>query len=160
MTGESPVVVLTTAPAFPPVVLGGLIAGVLDLVYAILVYSPKNPLLVPQTIASGILGMKSYNGGLQSAMLGIALHFLIAFGAATTYYVASRSLSFLVDRAILAGLVYGALVYFFMHLVVLPMSAVHPREMPFMYKAYEFVEHCLCVGLPIALSVRLFSRAP
>jgi hypothetical protein len=55
---------------------------------------------------------------------------------------------------VLFGLIYGALVYFFMHLIVLPLSAVPPRSMPFIYKAFEFVEHWFCVGLPIALSVR------
>jgi hypothetical protein len=36
---------------FPAIIVGGLIVGVLDLTYAILVYSPKEPILIPQTIA-------------------------------------------------------------------------------------------------------------
>lgn len=60
-------------------------------------------------------------------------------------------------RAVLSGLIYGALVYLFMHLVVLPFSAAPKRDMPLIYKACEFVEHWFCVGLPIALSVRHFS---
>src|SRR5260370_8425621 len=58
----------------PAIVVGGLIVGVLDLTYAILVYSPKEPILIPQTIPSGLLGMKSYSGGARTAALGIALH--------------------------------------------------------------------------------------
>ncbi len=68
---------------FPAIVVGGLIVGVLDLTYAILVYSPQKPILILQTIASGVLGMKSYSGGVQAAALGVVLHFLIALGAAT-----------------------------------------------------------------------------
>jgi len=35
-----------------------------DLAYAVVaVYSPRQPILIPQTIASGILGLKSYSGG-------------------------------------------------------------------------------------------------
>jgi hypothetical protein len=143
---------------FRAVAVGGVIVGVLDLIYAILVYSPREPILIPQTIASGVLGMKSYSGGVQTAVLGVALHFTIAFGAATVYYLASRKLAFLVDRAVLSGLVFGALVYLFMHLVVLPLSAVHHRHMPLAYQVCEFVEHWFCVGLPIALSVRHYSR--
>jgi hypothetical protein len=45
---------------FPAIVVGGLIVGVLDLAYAIAVYSPRQPILIPQTIASGILRLKSY----------------------------------------------------------------------------------------------------
>src|SRR5215475_13250649 len=94
----------------PAILVGGLIVGVLDMTYAIVVYSPKKPILVPQTIASGILGLRSYSGGAQTAALGVVLHFIIALGAATVYYVASRRLGILVERAILFGLIYGALV--------------------------------------------------
>ncbi len=142
----------------PAILVGGLIVGVLDLAYAILVYSPQKPILIPQTIASGVLGMKSYSGGPRTAALGVVLHFVIALGSATVYYLASRKFSFLIDRAILSGLIYGALVYLFMHLVVLPVSAAPHRDMPLIYKACEFVEHWFCVGLPIALSVRHHSR--
>jgi uncharacterized membrane protein YagU involved in acid resistance len=142
----------------PAIVVGGLIVGVLDLVYAIAVYSPRQPILIPQTIASGILGLKSYSEGTLTAALGVVLHFVIALGAATVYYLASRKLTFLVSRAVLCGLIYGALVYLFMHIVVLPLSAAPKGDMPFVYKAFEFVEHAFCVGLPIALSVRHYSR--
>jgi hypothetical protein len=98
------------------ILVGGIVVGVLDLIYAILVYSPRNPILIPQTIASGVLGMKSYSGGAHTAALGVALHFVIALGAATVYYLASCKLAFLVRRAVFFGLVYGALVYPFMHL--------------------------------------------
>lgn len=140
------------------VVVGGLIVGVLDLAYAIAVYSPHQPILVPQTIASGVLGLRSYSGGARTAALGVVLHFVIALGAATVYYLASRRLAFMIGRTVVCGLVYGALVYVFMHIVVLPLSATPKRPTPFVYQAFEFVEHCFCVGLPIAFSVRYYSR--
>lgn len=145
--------------ALPSIVCGGLIAGVLDLTYAILVYSPTNPVRIPQTIASGVLGAKSYGGRLPSAALGVVLHLAIAFGAAAVYSLASPKLAILVRRAVLSSLVYGALVYLFMHLVVLPLSAVPHGNIPFIYKACEFVEHWFFVGLPIALCVHYFSRS-
>ncbi|MGA8620047.1 MAG: hypothetical protein WB660_16180 [Candidatus Sulfotelmatobacter sp.] len=102
--------------------------------------------------------MKSFTGGTKTAALGVTLHFVIALDAATVYYLASRKLAFLVSRAILCGLIYGALVYLFMHVVVLPLSAAPKGPTPFVYQASEFVEHWFCVGLPIALSVRHYSR--
>lgn len=146
--------------AVPAIFVGGAVAGVLDLVYAILVYSPRQPILIPQAIASGVLGVKSFSGGARAAALGIVLHFVIALGAAMAYYLASRRIPLLVHRAVLSGLVYGALVYLFMHLVVLPLSAVPHGNTPFLYQACEFVEHWFFVGLPIALSVRHYSGAP
>lgn len=139
------------------ITVGEFVAGIVDLVYAILVYSPGKPILIPQTIASGIMGMKSYSGGTHTAALGVVFHFVIALGAAIVYYIASRKIPLLLGRPILSGLIYGALVYGFMHLVVLPLSAAPHREMPVMYKLCECVEHCFGVGLPIALSIRYFS---
>lgn len=143
---------------FLAIAVGGSIVAVVDLVYAIAVYTPHQPILVPQTIATGLLGPKSYQGGMKTALLGVLLQFVISLGAATVYYLASRKLTFLVGRAVLCGLIYGALVYAFMHVVVLPLSAAPAGDTPFVYKAFEFVEHWFCVGLPIALSVRHYSR--
>ncbi len=142
----------------PAILVGGLIVGALDLAYAIAVYTPSRPILVPQTIASGLLGEKSYQGGMATAALGIVLHFVIAIGAATVYYLASRKLTFLVSNAVACGVVFGGLVYLFMHLVVLPLSAVPKLPSQPLYMALEFVEHWFCVGLPIAMSVRRYSR--
>ena len=153
--------VVATDPSprsFSAIFVGGFIVGAVDLLYAIVVYSPAHPILVPQTIASGILGPKSYQGGVPAALLGVVLQFAIALGAATVYYLASRKLRYLITRAVLWGLIYGALVYVFMHVVVLPLSAVPPGHTPLVYKVFEFVWHWFGVGLPIALSVRHYSR--
>lgn len=147
------------ARPMPAIAVGGFIVGVIDLLYAILVYNPRHPIKIPQAIASGVLGVDSFKGGSKSAALGVVLHFAIAFGAATVYYLASRQLPMLLDRAVLCGLIYGALVYFFMRLVVMPLSAVpgsHSLSIS-IYSACEFVEHWFGVGLPIALSVRHYS---
>lgn len=141
---------------FPAIVVGGVIVGLLDLTYAIVVYSPKRPILIPQAIASGVLGRASFSDGARSAVLGVILHFVIALGAATTYYLASRKLRVLVERPVVCGMIFGACVYLFMHYVVLPLSAAGPSHMSFALKSAEFVEHWFCVGLPIALSVRRF----
>jgi len=69
------------------------------------------------------------------------------------YYIASRKLEILVRLAVPLGLAYGALVYFFMHLVVVPLSAASIGHAPLLYQVAEFVEHWFCVGLPIALSI-------
>lgn len=143
--------------AVPAVVWGGAIVGALDLAYAIVVYSPHKPILVPQTIASGVLGRQSYRDGLTSALLGVVLHFLIAFTAAAVYYLASRRVTILIRRPVLMGMLYGAVVYVFMHTVVLPLSEAPKSRLPAAYKVCEFVEHWFFVGLPIAFAVRRFS---
>lgn len=149
-----------TTPTSRPItaiVVGGLIVGILDLTYAILVYSPKNPIRVPQAVASGLLGRSSFSGGGQTAALGVLLHFFIALSATFIFYLASRRLKFLTMRPILYGMVYGALVYSFMHLIVLPLSNVAHGPTRWAYQIPEFLWHWVGVGLPISLSVRRFA---
>ena len=108
-------------------------------------------------IASGLLGDKAFKGGLGTAVLGAALHFLIAFGAAAVYYAASRKLTFLTQWAVLSGLLYGEAVFLFMHFIVVPLSAAQrsPFSIPLLITGP--IGHMFLVGLPIAVAVRRYS---
>jgi len=141
---------------------GGLIAGTLDITAAC-VYSwiraNVSPVRVFQSVASGLLGPASYTGGAKTAVLGLALHYLIATTATALFYFASRKLTFMIERPVTWGLVYGVLVYLFMNFVVLPLSKLQMRAAP---PLSSRVINCLiimfCVGLPISLIVRRFSK--
>jgi uncharacterized membrane protein len=147
--------------ALKAIVFGGLLAGVLDLTAACVTNYWISPVRIFQSIASGLLGAESAKGGAPTAILGIFLHFVIAFGAAAVYFLASRKIKFLVNQALISGALYGIAVYWFMQLVVLPLSA-------FPYKKQLIPElnasivgmlvHIVCVGLPIALVSRRYSK--
>ena len=79
---------------------GGLVAGILDLAFALTFNGLRGvPLIrIPQVIASGLLGPASFQGGTTTAALGLALHFVIAFGFATFYNLASRPFPALVRQ--------------------------------------------------------------
>ncbi|PYY15824.1 MAG: hypothetical protein DMG60_16600 [Acidobacteria bacterium] len=94
---------------------------------------------------------------MATAALGLFLHFVIAFGAATVYFVASRFMSFLTKHAVTAGFLYGIAVYFFMQRVVIPLSAARRSAFSLKMMVIGIVIHMFCVGLPIALSVRKYS---
>jgi hypothetical protein len=145
--------------AAPAIFWGGLIAGVLDLAYAIASVTLRGypAIILPQAIASGLLGMKSFKGGLPTAVLGVALEFLITFVATSVYYVANRKLTFPTGRAVSWGLLYGVAIYFFMHLIVVPLSAAPKFEHTRVSIASDFVVHMLFIGLPMALAVRRYS---
>ena len=146
---------------FQPIFLGGLIAGTLDLTAAC-VYSwlraNVSPITVFQFIASGVLGRESFTGGAKTAVLGVALHFVIATVATAVFYFASRKWLFLVERPIMAGLLYGIPVYLVMNFVVLPLSQVQMRPQPISARIVNLVILMFCIGLPIALIVRRFAR--
>ena len=146
---------------FQPILLGGLIAGTLDITAACAyawIRSNVSPVRVLQFVASGVLGTESFTGGAQTAILGLALHFLIATTAAAVFYFASRKWLFLVEQPILAGLLYGIPVYVVMNFIVLPLSQVAQRPQPMSARIVNLVILMFCIGLPIALIVRRFAR--
>ena len=159
MTAESTSFSLDEPKAYQGILWGGLIAGVLDITAAFVnsSFQARSPMWVLQSIASGVLGTDSYKGGLLTAALGGALHFLIAFVAATVYYGASRKFKFLIQRPFVCGVLYGVAVYLFMYLIVLPLTFQRSFFHPFTAVVKGLLIHIFCVGLPIALTIRRFS---
>jgi hypothetical protein len=155
--GAAPPLLAEKSKALPAIGWGGLIAGILDIATAFIRWG--RPVRLLQGIASGLLGSQALQGGWGTATLGLALHFFIAFSAATIYYAASRKLAFLRQRAVIWGLFYGIVVYMFMTWVVVPLSAVRRSQAPFSATglALSLLTHMFCVGLPIALAVRRYA---
>ena len=133
----------------------------MDITAAILTWKIKAnvpPMRVLQSVASGWMGKDAFAGGGRTAALGLAFHFLIAFTAATVFYLASRKIGFLLDSVWVAGALYGVLVYGFMYWVVMPLSNVRRGPFSWEVEITAIVTHIVCVGLPIALLVKRFSR--
>lgn len=137
---------------------GGLIGGTLDILYACImsIAAGSTPERMLKGIAAGLLGRGVLSRGTGFAVLGLALHFVIALGAATTYFLVSRKFTLLVRRAALCGPLFGAMVYLFMNRVVLPLSALHVSPQ---LRLPGFLAVTFLVGLPVALSVQRFSQA-
>ena len=135
--------------------VGGLTAGALDLTQACILFGRDIPLV----IAAGLLGPRALHGGSATYILGILLHFFIAFSFTAFYYATSRRLTFLTEHPLVCGLAYGAGVELVMSYVVLPLSALHARGP---YELHDVLQgllvHMVVVGLPISFSVRRFGR--
>ena len=148
--------------ALPAILLGGLIAGACDITYAFIFYYIRfgaTPVRILQSVASGALGARARAGGIKTAALGLAFHFLIATTAAAVYYLASRGLRFLVNQAIICGLLFGAGIYAFMNLVVIPLSALPNKPTyPWLTLITGLLIHMFGIGLPIALITRRYSK--
>ena len=97
----------------PTIASAGLIAGILDITSAFVIAGIKGTgsIRMLQGIASGLLGQRSFKGGMATAGLGLAIHFLIAFTAAAVFYATSRKFSSLTQHAVVSGLLYGIAVY-------------------------------------------------
>ena len=137
------------------IAVGGLVAGMLDLGQALVLFGAK----IPLAIAAGLLGPQAFGGGVATYALGVFLHFFIALSAAGIYFLTSRKLRFLVESPLVCGLFFGAAVDLVMRLIVLPLSALHASG-PFPYRdlVQGLVMHMVVIGLPISFSVRRFAR--
>ena len=141
---------------------GGLLCGVLDIAYALIVFGlafELRPARLLQGIASGLLGQAAFQGGFATACLGLLLHFVIAFGAATVYCLASRKLWWMLRHPGMAGALFGAAVHFFMNFVVIPLSAVRKRPINPTWFIINLIEHMLLVGPPIALAAHRYLKS-
>ena len=161
MSAESIAGSMKKPKSYQAILWGGLIAGILDITAAFVnsgLRGGGSPIRILQVIASGVLGAESYKGGLRSAALGLALHFFIALVATAVYYVASRKLKFLVQWAVVCGLLYGVAVYLFMYQIVLPLVFTSRNPMSIATVITGLIIHMLFVGLPISLVIRRYSK--
>ena len=143
------------------ILIGGLIAGALDITYACIaskLLGGAGPIGVFQSVAGGLLGAKTYEGGYATATLGLLLHFTIALTAATVFYFASRKIPMLTEHPVIFGLLYGIAIYFFMYFFVLPTSAF-PIKLHYTVAnmSRNIGIHMLGIGLPISLANKRFS---
>jgi hypothetical protein len=155
----------TRSVALRAIALGGLTAGVLDGVDAVLfygLYAGVSPLRLFQYIASALMGAIAFRGGLASMILGIALHFVIATGAAAVYFAAARVFPVALQKPYVYGPAFGIVVFVVMNYVVVPLSAVAARRSGAMAAA-ELVNllfaHLFLVGLPIAVIAQHATRS-
>ena len=152
-----------TLKSFLISLLGGFVAGVLDITYACIynyIRRGTRPAAVFQSVASGVFGRDAFTGGTRMVVLGGVFHFLIAIVAAVIYYLASRRIRFLINQAVLCGIIYGVCVYLVMNFVVLPLSAI-PFKMSYAWTPLitGLLIHMFGIGLPISLAVRWGSKS-
>ena len=145
--------------ALPTIGLAGLIAGILDITSAFVIAGIKGTgsIRMLQGIASGLLGRRSFEGGMATAGLGLGIHFLIAFTAAAVFYAASRKFSYLTQHAVVSGVLYGIAVYIFMYWIVVPLAFPTARHST-SRDVTAVIIHIVLIGLPISLVVRRFSN--
>jgi hypothetical protein len=159
---QSAATLSTTPHALPAIFFAGLACGAMDITAAFIVYGNMfhiSPIRILHSVAAGLLGPRSYTGGLTTAAIGLLCHFVIAFGAATVFFLLTRAFPFLLTQPILWGPLYGIAVYFFMNRIVVPLS--NAAKAPFSLKMMLIgvVIHIFCVGLPIVLVTRRFSES-
>jgi len=140
------------------IAITGLAVGTMDITSAIIITLLRGGTIMRllQFVASGLLGKQAFAGGLPIAALGLALHFLIAFGLVTVFYFASGRLAFLRQHPVTSGIIYGLIIFAVMNLIVLPLSAAAPRH-SLSGDLIQIGIHMFVIGLPASLLLRRFS---
>ncbi len=152
-----------TKPAWGRILAQGAVAGIAGgiLIDAFLYVTSVLPqhgsmLAVWTWIASTAVGKVAFTSP-QYAWLGLLMHAAVSIGWATGYAYLANSRSSINAHAAISGIVFGAVVYVVMQIVLLGDNAF---SIPTMWEfADALVAHCIFFGLPVALAVRSQMRA-
>jgi ketosteroid isomerase-like protein/uncharacterized membrane protein YagU involved in acid resistance len=110
-----------TSPA-KAIVIGGLIAGTVDIGAAALI-SRASPVLIAHYIAMGAMGKAALSAGTSAAYLGLVLQWMMSIAIAAIYWFVTARMPRLRERWWLGGLLAGPVIYLVMNFIVLPFSA-------------------------------------
>jgi uncharacterized membrane protein YagU involved in acid resistance len=142
-------------------VRAGLLTGVTDGLFAT-VQSAVTPgstvIRLWQGVASTVLGKSAYDGGVPTALLGLLMHFCVAFAwSAVFLFVVMRSSWVRRKVSSPSGVVgiaalYGPFIWLFMSLIVIPVLLHRPPKITSRWWI-QLVGHIPFVGLPIVASI-------
>lgn len=151
------------SPVWAQVLLGGLLVALGDMSFAATLWfgwDAAGMVRLFQTIAVGVLGPASFDGGLQSAGLGVALHVFMATMFVLIYTLVARRYTGLVSRPWSYGIPYGVVLYLVMNFVVLPLSRVNatPSLKHLDWIAWSVLAHMLFGVICVAFAKRALRR--
>jgi hypothetical protein len=139
--------------------LAGAVVALLDGSFVVVVYvllqHRTTASRIFQGVASALLGASAFDGGMQTAAVGVALHTCVAFAWTivwTVLYSRTPALRRFVSTnagVIVAGVVYGIVVWLLMNDVVVPFT--HAKVAPASSASFwiQLLWHPFGVGLPI-----------
>ena len=106
-----------------PIVIATLVAGTLDILSAFVFagMSGVTPGGVLRYVASGPFGDAVRQGGAYWAAVGLAVHFAIMAYMAAAFFLVAKRVPALVRNPIVAGLVYGLILWGIMYWIVKPL---------------------------------------
>jgi uncharacterized protein (TIGR02246 family) len=112
----------TATSGFRAILVGGLVAGTIDIGAAALI-NKVSPILIVHFIASGLLGKASFSMGAPAAYLGLILQWAMSVVIAAIYWAVTARMPRLRARWWLGGLLAGPIIYLVMTFLVMPFSA-------------------------------------
>ncbi|WP_328598080.1 hypothetical protein [Croceibacterium salegens] len=129
--------------------------GTLDILSAFLwtVLTGGNPANVLPGVASGPFGGAITESTL-AAPIGLLVHFAIMLAMVAVYVVVAQRVPLLKRQWVVAGLLYGLILWGVMYGIVLPLRFGSPFPAEGWALVRQLISHCLLVGLPLAWIAR------
>ncbi|HTQ63625.1 MAG TPA: hypothetical protein VMI12_02455 [Puia sp.] len=147
---------------FRSILWAGFLVGAADIVAAFLHYiiaTGKNPERVLWFIASGVWGKDAYSGGLQMAVAGLLLHFLIAYAFTILFFFLYPRLNLGSKNKIVIGSLYGIFIWLVMNLIVVPLSNTQKFGFSIKQTAIGIFILIIAIGIPLSfIAGRFFSK--
>jgi MFS-type transporter involved in bile tolerance (Atg22 family) len=140
-------------------IVTGIIDGLFSSVLSVAFYHSTVARLF-QGVASVLIGPEALKGGTRTMLLGILMHFGVAFAWSIVFWVLVgqvdriRNLLISPNGVLAISILYGPLIWITMSLVVIPLFAQRP---PITYRWWiQFFGHIPFVALPIVACTRRF----
>jgi hypothetical protein len=112
-------------PAIRTILVACLVAGTLDITYAIIMWGPVFGKVsagqILRGIASTLIGKNALAGGIPTALIGLAMHFGISLAWTTIYFFLYPYIPFLSRSKWVSGVIYGIVVWSMMGIVIVPL---------------------------------------
>ena len=146
---------------FRTIVRAWIVAGTLDIIVASIYYPLAYKIKLValyQGIASGVLGSKAFAGGATTAMLGLALHYLIALIWTLFFFMIYPRLKVMSWNRIITAISYSIVVSCVMTFVVLPLSSANHSRGPLnvVHFAIDTIILMFTIGTPLSVIVGNF----
>ena len=147
--------------ALPRLVRAGLLTGASDGLFSSVlatVFYHSTVTRLFQGVASTLLGQSAFDGGVRTALLGVLMHFGVAFGWSAVFLflvMRSRWISELVasrNGVPKVAALYGPFIWLVMSLIVIPVLLHRPPAINFRWWV-QLTGHIPFVGLPIVASI-------
>lgn len=139
---------------------GTLVAGTLDILSAFVwtFMAGGKAVNVLPSVASGPFG-DAITESAVAAPLGLAVHFALVLVMVAVYVVVASRVPLLERHWLIAGVLYGLLLWLVMYWIVLPMrfGSPHPSNPAAIVR--QLISHCVLVGVPIAYITARASRS-
>jgi hypothetical protein len=140
------------------ILLATAVAGTLDIlsafVFSGLAPNPVGPGAVMRFVASGPLGNDALYGDSAYVVAGVIVHYAIMTCMAAAYVLIAPSFPGLFRHPLVAGILYGLLLWVIMYWVVRPLRWPGMVPHSLLGVAEAWFSHIVCVGLPIAFIAR------